>query len=228
VIEQGAEVAALEIGGDRIEAVRLASGERIAARIVVNAAGLWSPAVAALAGVKLPIVVGRHPVFVVQRTPTFGRPHPVYLDLASGTFLRPETGGLTLTGFLDADEPNHPMDPEALGGDVGFEEVARIMERASRCVPMLAEARYQRGYAGAFDITPDWMPVLDETPVRGLYVAAGMSGHGFKLSPAIGRMMADLITRGHSDLADLAAFRLDRFADQPHDDAGAFSHSYLR
>jgi glycine/D-amino acid oxidase-like deaminating enzyme len=228
VIEQGAEVAALEVGGDRIEAVRLAGGERIAARVVVNAAGLWSPAVAALAGVKLPIVVGRHPVFVVQRTPTFGRPHPVYLDLASGTFLRPETGGLTLTGFLDADEPSHPMDPEALGGDVGFDEVARIMERVSRCVPSLAEARYQRGYAGAFDITPDWMPVLDETAVRGLYVAAGMSGHGFKLSPAVGRMMADLITRGRSDLADLTAFRLDRFAAHLHDDAGAFSHSYLR
>jgi glycine/D-amino acid oxidase-like deaminating enzyme len=55
-----------------------------------------------------------------------------------------------------------------------------------------------------------------------------MSGHGFKLSPAIGRMMADLITRGHSDLADLAAFRLDRFAAAPADDAGAFAHSYLR
>ena len=55
-----------------------------------------------------------------------------------------------------------------------------------------------------------------------------MSGHGFKLSPAVGRMMADLITRGHSDLADLGAFRLDRFAAGPHDDGGAFSHSYLR
>ena len=72
------------------------------------------------------------------------------------------------------------------------------------------------------------MPVLDQTPVRGLYVAAGMSGHGFKLSPAVGRMMADLITRGRSDLADLRAFRLDRFAAAPHDAGGAFSHSYLR
>jgi sarcosine oxidase subunit beta len=72
------------------------------------------------------------------------------------------------------------------------------------------------------------MPVLDQTAVRGLYVAAGMSGHGFKLSPAVGRMMADLIVGGRSDLADLRAFRLDRFAARPHDDGGAFSHSYLR
>jgi glycine/D-amino acid oxidase-like deaminating enzyme len=228
VIEQGAEVVALEVAGGRIEAVRLATGDRVAAGIVVNAAGLWSPAVAALAGVALPNVVGRHPGVVVERAPTVGRPHPVYLDLASGTFLRPETGGLTLTGFLDADEPHHPMDPEALGSDVAFDEVARIMERASRCMPALAEARYQRGYAGAFDITPDWMPILDQTPVGGLYVAAGMSGHGFKLSPAVGRMMADLITCGRSDLAKLEDFRLDRFATAPRDDGGAFSHSYLR
>src|SRR5262249_34718576 len=104
----------------------------------------------------------------------------------------------------------------------------RIMERASRCLPALGDARYQRGYAGAFDITPDWMPILDETPVRGLYVAVGMSGHGFKLSPAVGRLMADLITRGESELTDLRSFRLDRFAARPHDDGGAFSHSYLR
>jgi glycine/D-amino acid oxidase-like deaminating enzyme len=227
-VEQGAEVVALDVAGDGIKGVRLASGDRIAAPVVVNAAGLWSPAVASLAGVSLPIVVGRHPVFVVQRGPVFGRPHPVYLDLASGTFLRPETGGLTLTGFLDADEPNHPLDPEALGSDVGFDEVVRIMERASHCMPALGEAHYQRGYAGAFDITPDWMPVLDQTPVRGFYVAAGMSGHGFKLSPAVGRMMADLIVRGRSDVADLQDFRLDRFAAKPHDDGGAFSHSYLR
>ncbi len=228
VIEQMSEVVGLRMAGDRVTGVRTAADDEIVTPVVVNAAGLWCREIAAMAGVTLPIIVGRHPVFIVERTPGFGRPHPVYLDLASGTFLRPETGGLTLTGFLDADEPSHPMDPEALGADVPFDEVARIMERASRCIPALGDARYQRGYAGAFDISPDWMPILDETPVRGLYVAVGMSGHGFKLSPAIGRLMADLITQGESSLTDLRAFRLDRFATQAHEDGGAFSHSYLR
>jgi glycine/D-amino acid oxidase-like deaminating enzyme len=72
------------------------------------------------------------------------------------------------------------------------------------------------------------MPILDETPVRGLFVAVGMSGHGFKLSPAVGRLMADRILDGTSALTDLAAFRLDRFAAREHEDAGAFAHSYLR
>lgn len=226
-IEQMTAVVGLRTEGDRIAGVVMAGGDEIATRVVVNAAGLWCREIADMAGVSLPIVVGRHPVFIIERTSAFGRPHPVYLDLASGTFLRPETGGLTLTGFLDADEPNHPMDPEALGADVQFDEVARIMERASRCIPALGDARYQRGYAGAFDISPDWMPILDETPVRGFYVAVGMSGHGFKLSPAVGRLMAGLIAEGRSSLTDLAAFRLDRFAAHAPR-AGAFTHSYLR
>jgi len=227
-IEQMTEVVGLRVAGDRIAGVVTGRGDEVATRVVVNAAGLWCREVAAMAGVTLPIIVGRHPVFIIERGPAFGRPHPIYLDLASGTFLRPETGGLTLTGFLDADEPSHPMDPELLGSEVQFDEVARIMERASRCIPALGDARYQRGYSGAFDVSPDWMPILDETPVAGLYVAVGMSGHGFKLSPAIGQLVADRITAGRSGLTDLAAFRLDRFACQVHEDAGAFAHSYLR
>ena len=132
------------------------------------AAGLWSPAVARMAGVTLPIIVGRHPVFVVERDAGFGPPHVVYLDLAGGAYVRPETGGLTLTGSLTDDETQHPMDPEALGGDVGGDEAALTLERTARSVPRLAEGTFRRGWAGAFDITPDWMPILDRAPVDGL------------------------------------------------------------
>src|SRR5439155_1585055 len=147
---------------------------------VVNAAGLWSPAVARLAGVDLPIIIGRHPVFVVERDASFGRPHLVYLDLAGGSYARPETGGLTLTGSLTEDETRHPMEPELLGGDVSLDEATEVLERTGRAIPRLAEARYRRGWAGAFDITPDWMPILDESPVRGFWIAAGMSGPGLE------------------------------------------------
>ena len=70
--------------------------------------------------------------------------------------------------------------------------------------------------------------VLDETEVQGLYAAVGMSGHGFELSPAVGRMMADLIAEGRSAVADLREFRLDRFQGGTSEDSGAFAHSYLR
>ena len=86
------------------------------------------------------------------------------------------------------------MDPELLGAETGFEEASVVLERTGRALPRLADARYRRGYAGAFDITPDWMPVLDQTGPAGLFTAAGMSGYGFKLAPSVGEMMAALIT----------------------------------
>ena len=223
-IEQGVEVVGIRTAGDRVVGVDTAGGDGIDARVVVNAAGLWSPLVARLAGVELPIIIGRHPVFVVERDAAFGRPHLVYLDLAGGSYARPETGGLTLTGSLTDDETQHPMEPETLGADVTLAEATEVLERTARAIPRLADARYRRGWAGAFDITPDWMPILDESPVRGFWIAAGMSGHGFKLSPAVGEMMAALIT-GATPPVDAAPFALSRFtATAP---SGTFVASYL-
>jgi len=223
-IEQGVEVVGIRTAGDRVAGVDTAGGDGIDAPVVVNAAGLWSPLVARLAGVELPIIIGRHPVFVVERDAAFGRPHLVYLDLAGGSYARPETGGLTLTGSLTDDETQHPMEPETLGADVTLAEATEVLERTARAMPRLADARYRRGWAGAFDITPDWMPILDESPVRGFWIAAGMSGHGFKLSPAVGEMMAALII-GATPPVDAAPFALSRFtATAP---SGTFVASYL-
>ena len=225
VIEQGVEVTAVEVTHGRVAGVRTAAGDRIATRVVVNAAGLWSPAVAEFAGVTLPIVIGRHPVFIVERDASFGPSHLVYLDLAGGAYVRPETGNLTLTGSLTDDETQHPMDPERLGEEVGVEDAEPVLQRTSHAVPRLADARYRGGYAGAFDITPDWMPILDESAVGGFWIAAGMSGHGFKLAPAVGEMMAARIT-GSDPPISAAPFALGRFATAPA--VGTFVSSYLR
>ncbi len=225
VIEQGAEVTGIRQAFGRVTGVVTAAGEEIATTVVVNAAGLWSPRVAGLAGVELPIIIGRHPVFILERPPGFGSPHMVYLDLADGAYIRPETGGLTLTGSLTDDETQHPMDPELLGGEAGFDEATDTLARTGRAVPALADARLTQGYAGAFDITPDWMPILDQSPLSGFFVAAGMSGHGFKLSPAVGALMAALITGGRVPV-NPAPFRFDRFTSGAT--TGTFVSSYLR
>jgi glycine/D-amino acid oxidase-like deaminating enzyme len=99
-----------------------------------------------------------------------------------------------------------------------------VLERTSRALPALGSARYARGWAGAFDITPDWMPILDESPVKGFWIAAGMSGHGFKLAPAVGEMMAALIV-GEAPPVSPAPFRLSRFSGGAA--GGTFVSSYL-
>jgi glycine/D-amino acid oxidase-like deaminating enzyme len=225
VIEQGVEVVAVRRQGARVVGVDTIAREHIDAPVVINAAGLWAPRVGRLAGVELPIVVGRHPVFVVSRPPEFGRAHTVYLDLAGGSYVRPETGNLTLTGSLTDDEAQHPLDADLLGGEAGFDEAAAVLARTARAMPAMAEARFVRGYTGAFDITPDWMPILDESPVRGFWIAAGMSGHGFKLAPAVGEMVAALVT-GERPAVSPTPFRIDRFSGTGGP-AGGFVSSYL-
>ena len=116
------------------------------------------------------------------------------------------------------------MDPELLGAEPGFEEAEAVLERTSQALPALGSARYARGWAGAFDITPDWMPSLDESSVKGFFIAAGMSGHGFKLAPAVGETMAALIT-GSAPPVRPTPFRLDRFAGRAA--SGTFVSSYL-
>jgi glycine/D-amino acid oxidase-like deaminating enzyme len=78
---------------------------------------------------------------------------------------------------------------------------------------VLERAAVQKAYAGCFDVTPDWHPVIDTTGPDGFSVAAGFSGHGFKLSPAIGEMVATLVADGKKPEDDVHAFRLSRFAE---------------
>lgn len=227
-IEQGTEVVAVRSERGRVVGIDTRAGDRIDAPVVINAAGLWAPEVGRLAGVDLPLVIGRHPVFLVARPAHFGAAHPVYLDLAGGSYIRPETGGLTITGSLTDDEAQHPMDADLLGSEAGFDEAAEVLARTARAIPSLSEARFSRGYVGAFDITPDWMPILDESPLPGFWIAAGMSGHGFKLSPAVGEMMAALIT-GKQPPVSPDPFRLSRFDSAPSTaGAATFVSSYLR
>jgi glycine/D-amino acid oxidase-like deaminating enzyme len=92
--------------------------------------------------------------------------------------------------------------------------VAGCYEPASGyCNPVETAQGFARGYAGCFDVTPDWHPILDRVGPEGYVVAAGFSGHGFKLSPAVGRMVAALVVEGPSGHPDLPTFRLSRFAE---------------
>ena len=211
ILEDNA-VLGLLIDGNRVRGVRTNTGD-IVAPVVVNAAGLWSARVAAMAGVELPIHVCRHKISIVSWPEAERRPHPMVYDFVTNIYTRPEMGEHILVGGLDADESRDAVDPDAYKEGVSLDESTDALARVSHRFPALAEGHIARGYAGCFDVTPDWHPILDRVGPDGFYVAAGFSGHGFKLSPAVGHMVAGLVTEGPHAHPDLSTFRLSRFAE---------------
>ena len=211
-VREDAQVSAVFTEGGRVVGVETSRG-RIAARAVVNAAGLWSDRVASMVGVALPITVCRHKINFFTRPAAASSPHPLVYDFVKSIYTRPETGGLTLVGPLES-ELHDRVDPDRYNEGVTFEETADAMERAAHRFPVMQSGEVAKGYAGCFDVTPDWHPIIDATGPEGFHIAAGFSGHGFKLSPAIGEMVAALLTDGKKPEDDVHAFRLSRFAEK--------------
>jgi sarcosine oxidase, subunit beta len=198
--------------GSRVTGVTTTRGDILTPK-VVNAAGLWGARVGAMVGLELPITVCRHKISIVTWPEAARRPHPMVYDFVTNIYTRPELGEHILVGGLDAEESHDLADPDDYKEGVSLDESTDALARVSHRFPVLEEGRIARGYAGCFDVTPDWHPIMDRVGPDGSYVAVGFSGHGFKLSPAVGQMMSALITEGPGSHQDLPAFRLSRFVD---------------
>jgi sarcosine oxidase subunit beta len=219
-------VAALEVDGDRVIAVRLGDGGRIGVHHVVVAAGPWSSQLVADLGVELPIRARRAQILVVDP----GRPIagvPVFSDLVSLQYVRQEGAGSLLVGDSDHSDPDW-ADPDSYRQRAADAELARFIPKFQDRFPGLDGATLSSSYAGCYDVTPDYNPVISPCSVQGLWLCAGFSGHGYKISPAVGELMADLICRGASrhDDVDHRDFRVERFAAaeplvSPHPYVGA-------
>jgi len=105
--------------------------------------------------------------------------------------------------------------------------VADFSERVARRYPLMEHGTTAGGWASLYDVTPDWHAIMGALPgVEGLYCVAGTSGHGFKLGPAVGEMMADLIINGEKPDADINLFSLNRF-DAGKEVAGKYEYSIV-
>ena len=212
--EMGAEIVMrnpaveIRISGDRVQAVVTEQGV-VETPVAVVAAGPWSRRFLSGMGIDLPLDVVRHQVATVTRPIDQLPSHPIVGDIAQSFSFRPEGTGLTLVGFGE-DE----ADVETYNQGVDMDDVADVMQRLIRRMPQMADSYFRGGWSGLFTITPDWHPILGRVPgVEGLYCAVGFSGHGFKLSPAIGQGMAELIVEGEARVVDLAPLRYSRFAE---------------
>ncbi|GAA1391092.1 FAD-binding oxidoreductase [Pseudonocardia kongjuensis] len=225
-LRQHSPVTALTTDGDRITGVTLADGTSIGAGTVVVAAGPWSVGLLAPLGIDLPITVHREQLVIIDPGSALG-PVPVFSDLVSLQYIRPEGDGAILFGNSDL-SVLEPADPDRYPDRADDAFVEQAIGKVGTRLPGLADPAVATTYAGCYDVTPDFNPVISRTGPDGLVVAAGFSGHGFKISPAVGTLVADLVVDRTSSVPEIPErdFRLSRFAEgdllrSPHPYAGA-------
>jgi glycine/D-amino acid oxidase-like deaminating enzyme len=201
--------ASLLTDGGRVTGVEL-DGDRVYAGTVVLAAGVWCPPLLRTAGVVLPIETELHRVAVLAHGAGEGTP-VACIDSVTQTYFRPEAAGaMTLVGAFAG---QRGADPDAAAAVTG-EDLAPLVQAASHRVPALEDAGIVRGVTGVYDMTPDARPLLGRLPgLDGLIVAAGFSGMGFKIAPAVGEGIAGLIAGAPVGSVDLTLFRPDRLSE---------------
>jgi len=204
---QDCQVTGLKTAGGRVTGVETQRGE-FDAPVIVNAAGAWAGAVGRMAGVELPVDTWWHEVAFIRRPPAM-RAHPAVIDLSNAMYFRPETGGLTLIGLEDGSQFGDPPDSDADHVGPGF--VERAVDRLCRRMPGIDAGSLASAYRGCDGITPDQRPIMDQVGPEGFYAACGFSGTGFKLGPAVGACMAEMILDGRARLVDVSAFAARRF-----------------
>ena len=201
----------IEVTGGRVTAVITAEG-RVPTERAIIATGPWSRRFLLEQGIDLPVEATRHEVVHLRRGPEGPDYHPGGGDIINQIYFRPEGSDLILVGNGNMEDVIE--DPEIFAQRASPAFIQEIWTRLARRVPALADAEFSTGYAGLYTSTPDSHPIMDAVAgIDGLYICTGFSGHGFKLSPMVGTLMAELILEGQASSIDITALRMSRFAE---------------
>lgn len=197
--------------GDRIRGVMTDKGP-IHAGVTISAMGIWSRELTRWAGIDVPLALNAHSVFTLAAAKPYKSSLPILKDLVSASrlYMRPTSGNLLVGAGNDGYATDDPDSPDiAVDMDSIVDEAAQAANR----MPAFNEGRLVRSWSGIYDTPPDWNPILGPVPgIEGLQVAFGFSGHGFKLSPMIGRMLAQSALGLATDIP-IRPYRITRFAE---------------
>jgi sarcosine oxidase subunit beta len=176
---------------------------------VVNAAGAWAASVAQMVGIDLPVEPLRRMLVPTEPFDRFPHSAPMIIDMSNGFHFRPEGRGFLLAWNDVEETPGFKFDfvPDF---------IEKILTRAAARVPVFEEVAVnpKRAWAGLYEMTPDHHPVLGESDeIPGFYFANGFSGHGVMHAPSTGKITADLILKGTTDLVDWKLFSHSRFRE---------------
>ncbi|PHQ37481.1 FAD-dependent oxidoreductase [Halorubrum persicum] len=207
-IETGVAVTDLRVRDGRVVGVDTTEG-RYDADVVVNAAGSWSPQIASMVGIDLPVTPKRRQALIVDPESPVPDSNPLVTDLDDGCYFRPERNGQALVGgHFGSDQP---YDPDKYEKSHDLDWAADVVEHVATVADHFGpDSRVIRGWAGLYAMTPDHHPIIEES-MPGLLTATGFSGHGFMQSPATGQLVAELVLDGEATTVDISPLARDRF-----------------
>ena len=197
------DVRAIRVAAGRVRGVETTAG-RVAAPLVIDAAGPQAAVVAAMVGIDLPVYPKRLHQFVTG--PVAGLPPdlPCVAEPATTLFVAPEGQGV----LLGMDRP----EASSTNTLVDWDFLPEVIRTATHRLPSIEQSDIRTAWAGLIEQTPDGLPIVGKVPdVEGFILANGMNGHGFMLSPAIGRAVAELVLDGVSSSVDVGELGIERF-----------------
>lgn len=202
------EVTAITTDGSGAFSVETTRGP-VATHTVVNAAGAWSAQVAKFVGIDLPVVPLRRMLVPSEPFSDFPHSSPMVIDMSTGFHFRPEGRGFLLAWNDPEETPGYKTDFES-----SF--IEKILIHAADRVPVFENLPInpKRAWAGLYEMTPDHHCILGPVAdVSGFFLANGFSGHGVMHSPATGKILADLILHGKTNVVDdVGVLGFERFA----------------
>jgi len=210
-IMEGVSVERLLVDNGRVRGVETTQGTFLS-DTVISTQNIWATDIERWTGIPMPVVPERHAVLALEcpgSAYTFKM--PVFKDLGSPGMLYCRSYGgnqmLVSEGIVGETLP----EPDNEQGDIPMDYVIEVGAQVAERFPGYETAGLASSWTGVYDVTPDWNPVLGRLPgLEGLIVGYGFSGHGFKLSPGVGRVLAQEALRLPTDVP-LAPYALDRF-----------------
>lgn len=209
-IMEGVEVHKLVLEDGKVAGVETSRGN-FRAPTVISAQNIWATDIERWTGIASPVVPERHAVLALEGPEDYSFQMPVYKDLGSPGMLYCRSYGgkqmLVSEGIVGERLPA----PDNEQGDISMDYMVEVGGQVAERFPSYETAGVASAWTGVYDVTPDWNPVLGRLPdVPGLVVGYGFSGHGFKLSPAVGLVMAQAAL-GLPTEVDIAPYALERF-----------------
>lgn len=192
----------------KVSGVGLASGDKLAAKFLVNSAGAWAQKMSHTLGVELPIDPIKRQVFVLEADVDTEVDYPLTV-LPSGLYLIQEHANVFMSGKILPDDP--------IGFEFSWNQqvfIDQLWPELVEYIPAFDRLKIIRGWAGLYAVnTFDGNAILGEWPqLPGFILANGFSGHGFQQCHAVGRYLAELILDQPLSL-DLSIFSPQRILD---------------